>query len=160
MEKFADRVRRARKDAGLTQKQLAAASGLSQTTISDIERGRNETSADVVALARALKVLAEWLADGKGPRTLSEATGQPTLPAPALREPASPDLEQLTIEARAKIIAEQAVEVSSLWMALPEQRRAAVLRQLRAEATPQPGDARVITGRRATQGTKARQGAG
>ena len=77
MDTFADRVRSARSAAKLTQKKLAAASGLSQTTISDIERGRNATSADIVALARALGVLAEWLADGRGPRSLNEATGLP-----------------------------------------------------------------------------------
>lgn len=70
METFGDRVREARKKRGMTQKQLAAASGLSQTTISDIERGRNASSADIVALARAVGVSAEWLADGRGPRTL------------------------------------------------------------------------------------------
>ena len=103
MESFADRVRSARKSAGLTQKQLATISGLSQTTISDIERGRNETSADVVALARTLGVLAEWLADGKGPRTLSEATGQSPAPTHTVRESVSHDLEQMSVEARAKI---------------------------------------------------------
>lgn len=80
METFGDRVREARKKRGMTQKQLAAASGLSQTTISDIERGRNASSADIVALARAVGVSAEWLADGRGPRTL---LAQESTPAPA-----------------------------------------------------------------------------
>lgn len=65
MSTFADRVREARVAKGLTQKGLASASGLSQTTISDIERGRNSSSADIVSLSRALGVSAEWLADGK-----------------------------------------------------------------------------------------------
>jgi transcriptional regulator with XRE-family HTH domain len=144
MESFADRVKGARKSAGLTQKQLAGISGLSQTTISDIERGRNETSADVVALARALGVLAEWLADGKGPRTLSEATGQPPAPTHTVRESVSHDLEQMSVEARAKILAEQANEVSALWMALPAEHREAVLRQLRAGGATHSGDGRTL----------------
>jgi len=144
MESFADRVRSARKSAGLTQKQLATISGLSQTTISDIERGRNETSADVVALARTLGVLAEWLADGKGPRTLSEATGQSPAPTHTVRESVSHDLEQMSVEARAKILAEQANEVSALWMALPAEHREAVLRQLRAGGTTHPGEGRTL----------------
>lgn len=81
METFGDRVREARKKRGMTQKQLASASGLSQTTISDIERGRNDSSADIVPLARALGVNAEWLADGRGPRYPG---GQPpAMPPPA-----------------------------------------------------------------------------
>ena len=64
MSNFAERVRAARKKAGLSQTQLAGKAGLSQTTISDIERGRNEGSRDVVALARALKVEADWLVNG------------------------------------------------------------------------------------------------
>lgn len=65
MNSFAERVRAARKEAKLNQQQLAKKAGLSQTTISDIERGRNEGSRDVVALAKALKVSAEWLMAGE-----------------------------------------------------------------------------------------------
>jgi transcriptional regulator with XRE-family HTH domain len=65
MGKFADRVRELRKKAKLSQHQLAKLAGLSQTTISDIERGRNEGSREVVALARALKVDAESLTNGR-----------------------------------------------------------------------------------------------
>lgn len=82
METFGYRVRAARKTRGMTQTQLAAASGLSQTTISDIERGRNASSADIVALARALDVRAEWLADGRGPRSLSSFSDEANV-APA-----------------------------------------------------------------------------
>lgn len=64
METFSDRVKKSRKAAKLTQTQLAKVSGLSQATISDIERGRNASSRDVVALASALKVSAEWLTNG------------------------------------------------------------------------------------------------
>lgn len=76
MDTFANRVRAARKEAKLNQKQLAAKAGLSQTTISDIERGRNEGSRDVVALAKALKVSAEWLIGGVGKSPLGDADSQ------------------------------------------------------------------------------------
>jgi transcriptional regulator with XRE-family HTH domain len=45
----------------LTQKELARAAGLSQTTISDLERGRNAGSGEVIAIAKALGVTAEEL---------------------------------------------------------------------------------------------------
>lgn len=75
----------------MTQKQLASASGLSQTTISDIERGRNDSSADIVPLARALGVNAEWLADGRGPRYPGEQP--PAMPSPAA-DPRTSDPKQ------------------------------------------------------------------
>ncbi len=68
MNTFGDRVREARRDAKLTQPQLGRMAGLSQTTISDTERGRNSGSSEVTALARALRVSPDWLADGRGPR--------------------------------------------------------------------------------------------
>jgi transcriptional regulator with XRE-family HTH domain len=65
MEKtFGERVREARKSLKLTQKQLAKKSGLSQTTISDIERGRNAASKEILQLAQALHQSAEYLQFG------------------------------------------------------------------------------------------------
>jgi DNA-binding XRE family transcriptional regulator len=55
------RVRAARKSMRLTQVQLGILAGLSQTTISDIERGRNIRTRDIVPLAQALHVTAEHL---------------------------------------------------------------------------------------------------
>jgi DNA-binding XRE family transcriptional regulator len=55
------RVRAARKAMRLTQVQLGILAGLSQTTISDIERGRNIRTRDIVPLAQALHVTAEHL---------------------------------------------------------------------------------------------------
>ncbi|WP_217646582.1 LexA family transcriptional regulator [Nitrosomonas sp. Nm34] len=68
METFGKRIQEARKEMGLTQPQLAKLAGLSQTTISDIERGRNSGSGAVTALARVLKVNPEWLAEGRRPK--------------------------------------------------------------------------------------------
>lgn len=68
METFANRVRIRRKEMGLSQKELARLSGLSQTTISDIERGRNDASREIVELAAALQCRSHWLKTGDGPR--------------------------------------------------------------------------------------------
>lgn len=66
METFATRVRTRRKQLGLSQKELAAKAKISQTTISDIERGRNDGSREMLPLARALQVNADWLESGLG----------------------------------------------------------------------------------------------
>lgn len=75
MSTFSDRVRQARKAAGMSQKQLAKAADISQTTVSDIERGRNLRSANTLHLAVALGVSAEWLATGAG--QMHNPWGQP-----------------------------------------------------------------------------------
>jgi len=66
MKSFGQRVKTLRKQMRMSQLALARACGISQTTISDIERGRNQTSAEIVALARALNTTAEALLDGYG----------------------------------------------------------------------------------------------
>lgn len=65
--RFGERLKKARIDAGLSQKQLEAASGVSQKTISKIERGDQEGSTQVAALARACGVNTDWLASEHGP---------------------------------------------------------------------------------------------
>lgn len=64
MDRFADRVRARRKQLGLTQVQLARKCGLSQTTIADIERGRNDGSKSLLDIARALNCDPEHLTKG------------------------------------------------------------------------------------------------
>lgn len=56
-----ERLRAARKHAGLTQVELETKSGVPQQTISKIERGDADTSAFVVRLAVACGVRPEWL---------------------------------------------------------------------------------------------------
>ena len=66
-QKVAQRLRRARRKRGLSQKGLAKLSGLSQTAISAYERGAMEpTVSNLLALARALRVSPQWLM-GLGP---------------------------------------------------------------------------------------------
>lgn len=64
MDTFAARVRARRKQLGLTQVQLARKCGLSQTTIADIERGRNDGSKSLLDIARALHCDPEHLTKG------------------------------------------------------------------------------------------------
>jgi transcriptional regulator with XRE-family HTH domain len=62
------RLRHARKLRGLTQVELAKASGVKQATISELETGesRSPWGTNLVALAQSLKVSSDWLASGKG----------------------------------------------------------------------------------------------
>jgi phage repressor protein C with HTH and peptisase S24 domain len=63
---FKDRLKAARKHAKLNQAELAKASGLTQTSISDLERGKSKGTAFVAQLALACGVDTMWLAEGKG----------------------------------------------------------------------------------------------
>lgn len=60
------RVKERRKELGLGQLELAKESGLKQSTISNIETGRNKGSRYVVELAGVLKVRPKWLSTGTG----------------------------------------------------------------------------------------------
>lgn len=68
MTTFGQRLKEARTEAGITQPQLAKLVGIAQPTISNIESGRNQGSGEVTALARALGVFPDWLAEGRGPK--------------------------------------------------------------------------------------------
>ena len=63
---LARNVRAVRTDLGMTQEMLAESSGLHQTYLSDVERGKRNVTLDVVTrLAEALKVSPlELLASG------------------------------------------------------------------------------------------------
>jgi transcriptional regulator with XRE-family HTH domain len=50
----------------LTQKEVAVRAGISQTTVADIERGRNDGSKYIAELARAVNCSLEWLASNTG----------------------------------------------------------------------------------------------
>lgn len=65
MNELGKRLRDARNARGLTQKELSRKSGVSQATISDIERGRNESSKELPALAKALGESLDCLVSGR-----------------------------------------------------------------------------------------------
>lgn len=67
MDTLAKRVKAARaRLEGMRQEDLAIASGLKQGDISKIENGKILKTTGLVALARALRVDAHWLATGEG----------------------------------------------------------------------------------------------
>lgn len=68
METLGKRLKEERESKSLTQKALAKKSGCSQTTIADIERGRNDASAKLPTIASVLGLNAYWLETGKGPK--------------------------------------------------------------------------------------------
>lgn len=64
---FSDRLRRAREFRNLSQSALARACGLTQSAISNYENGTRKAPREILALANALNVEANWLLNGKGP---------------------------------------------------------------------------------------------
>lgn len=68
LDTLAKRLKAARKDAGLTQKQLAKRAGCGQSLVANLESGRHATSFALPQLAKELGVSALWLSQGKGPR--------------------------------------------------------------------------------------------
>jgi phage repressor protein C with HTH and peptisase S24 domain len=65
METLSQRAKRLRTERGWTQAELGKRAGLSQVTISDIERGRNQGSREIIPLADALGVSPTYLTTGK-----------------------------------------------------------------------------------------------
>lgn len=69
------RIRAARKDAGLTQDQLAGMTDKSVETISNLERGHTAPSLETLGLvAKALKQPVEWFLSGYSERQNSSTT--------------------------------------------------------------------------------------
>lgn len=65
-----DRLKQARKNAKMTQNDLAKAIKISQGSISDLESGRNKSTTNLVEMAKVLGVNPTWLATGQGEITL------------------------------------------------------------------------------------------
>ena len=63
---FKDRLRLAREKANLTQAQLAELVGMTQTTISDLERGKSSGTSFAARIANVCGVSALWLESGEG----------------------------------------------------------------------------------------------
>jgi transcriptional regulator with XRE-family HTH domain len=70
---FGERLKQARKAKALSQSALAKKAGISQSIISDAEKGKYLSSKASPQIADALGVSAIWLATGKGPMQLPEA---------------------------------------------------------------------------------------
>lgn len=61
MKQLSDRLREERRKRGLTQGDLAQLVGTTQQTISNIERGHSRSAREIVRIARALGVSADYL---------------------------------------------------------------------------------------------------
>ena len=72
METLGSRLRHRRKEKKLTQVQLADRAGITQPTLSAIERNQTETpyGPTLLRLAAALECSPLWLQEGKGPVTI------------------------------------------------------------------------------------------
>lgn len=66
MDTLAERLKFARKQAGLTQIQLSECVAISQGSLSDLENGRNKSSTNLIQIANILNVNPNWLATGEG----------------------------------------------------------------------------------------------
>lgn len=65
-----DRLKQARKNAKMTQIELAKVVKTTQGSIADLESGRNKSTTNLVKIAQALAVNPTWLATGQGEITL------------------------------------------------------------------------------------------
>ena len=64
MSTFADRVREKRLELGLSQAELAKKAGIPQSTIAQIENGRNKSTKKIIELADVLRVTPNFLING------------------------------------------------------------------------------------------------
>lgn len=95
---IADRLKWAREKKGLSQPQLAAAAGVSPGTIGNIESGHRKQPRELLAIAAALGVEAQWLKDGVGPverRSADDAPSASNLPENAF--PFRPRLQRVYV---------------------------------------------------------------
>lgn len=63
---LAQRLKKARKLSGLSQKELGEAVGISQAAIQKIEVGNAQNSTKLIEIAKVLRVSPEWLSSGNG----------------------------------------------------------------------------------------------
>ncbi|MDW3714107.1 helix-turn-helix domain-containing protein [Pseudomonas sp. 2023EL-01195] len=75
---ISERLKQARKHAGLTQSELAERAGITQASVSELERGLSRSSAHLVKLAMVCGVRPQWLAEGVG--SMEPAPGPGSIP--------------------------------------------------------------------------------
>jgi transcriptional regulator with XRE-family HTH domain len=133
MQNVIKRFIQARKHLRLTQADLATSLGFKQSYISNIEKGRNEvTSNIVIAMYKLYSISPEWLITGQG-EIMSRFTHQGTLETPTLEsntddsnsahefEPNTHETlrdlvkaKEMTIQMQEKVIALQESEIARL----------------------------------------------
>ena len=82
---FKDRLKAARRHAKLNQTELAERAGITQTSISDLERGKSKATAFAAQIASVCGVSPMWLAEGVG-EMLKGASAEPSAhPQPGVK---------------------------------------------------------------------------
>lgn len=71
MQTLPERLKHARLERGLSQAELAAAAGVAQSTVGNIEAKHRKSAGSLPLLAAALKVNHAWLAWNQGPKDLT-----------------------------------------------------------------------------------------
>lgn len=82
MKTLAERLAWARNQKQWSQQQLADKAGVAQSTIGSLEAGTRQTARKITAIANALEVCAQWLAEGMGTHDLKAG---PQLAAPVAK---------------------------------------------------------------------------
>lgn len=73
MKTLAERIKFARNLKSWSQAQLASASGLSQSTVGNIEAGVRQSRGSLPELAKSLGISYEWLANGIGEISVTDS---------------------------------------------------------------------------------------
>lgn len=79
--KISQRLRLARRHAGLSQRALAEAVGVARSAVSHWEAGSQPSAANLEQVAVVTQVRFEWLATGRGAMALSAQTRMDSIPA-------------------------------------------------------------------------------
>lgn len=95
MNTIGDRIKQRREALGLSQAQLAKLAKCSQGTIGNLEKGHRENPRNLLDIAKALGVLPDWLASGKG-EMYASSTARTTQPVEPTTTDASSVLAQLS----------------------------------------------------------------
>jgi transcriptional regulator with XRE-family HTH domain len=130
---IAERLAHARETvAKLSQDELAQQAGVSQSTIGNIEAGLRKNPRELLAIAKAAGVHAEWLKTGRGPKLLTQAPAPPSIPedhAALLRDMLdamrSPRLAQKLAELRSEV--EEFREFAAGYNESPDPQRGVVI---------------------------------
>jgi phage repressor protein C with HTH and peptisase S24 domain len=160
MQTQGDRIRLARKARGWTLDELTKRSGVKRSAISEVERGKTQRSRDAAALARALGVNVDWLADGRGKMEAPGALDEDWPSVLAYEQPASlgpgaePDEYAIThqLKFRAQSLARQRLKADNLGVCygkgdsmLPRIRSGDAILFDRADTAPKNGKLYVVT---------------
>lgn len=147
---IAERLKSAREAAGLRQDELAKKAGVTQGTIANIEGGIRKNPRELLAIARAAGVNAEWLKSGKGSR-LADTEAHHTLQ--------DVQADYLPTRGARQDIAHHVAQIGALLSGVDEVRRSAIAEMLAAVARKPDQAEEIGTHIQALVGSKAKRAA-